>query len=91
MLKTTLRQYRKKVNDIKRLSRSATSRDNVLFQRANSMLENNDKCISHDIKSDSGKDDPESSSSGIKSKLEDNHEEDMSNKEVKSKSDYERK
>ena len=91
MINATLCQYHKKVNDIEQLSQSAISHDNVLFRCANSMLENNDKCLSHDIKSDSDKDDPDSSCSGIKSELEDNHEEDMSNKEVKSKSDYERK
>ena len=53
MLKATLRQYRKKVYQIERLSQAATARDDVLFGRANSMIEDKEEYASDEIKSES--------------------------------------
>ena len=57
VLKVTLCQYRKKSYEIERLLRSATARDNVLFGRANSMLQDNGDYLSEDIKSESDDED----------------------------------
>jgi hypothetical protein len=57
VLKATLRQYRKKLCMIERLSKAATARDDVLLRRANEMIEGNKELESDNIKSESdGKD-----------------------------------
>ena len=53
VLKVTLRQYCTKVDKIECLSWSTTGRDNVLFRRANAILQDNDEYPSNDVKSDS--------------------------------------
>ena len=53
MLKATLRQYRKKVFKIERLSQAATARDDVLFARANARIEDEEEYASESIKSES--------------------------------------
>ena len=53
VLKETLRQYRKKLCTIKRLSKAATARDDVLLRRVNVMIEADEELESDDIKSES--------------------------------------
>ena len=53
VLRVTLRQYCTKVDKIEYLSWSVTGRENILFRRANAMLQDNDECLSNDVKSDS--------------------------------------
>ena len=55
VLKATLRQYRKKVFKIERLSQAATARDDVLFARANARIEDEEEYASESIKSESDK------------------------------------
>ena len=57
VIKATLRHYRKIFYEIERLLRSATARDNVIFGRANLMLQDNGDYLSEDIKSESDDED----------------------------------
>ena len=51
VLKAILRQYQKKVYKIERLSQAATARNDILFGRDNSMIENKEEYASDEIKS----------------------------------------
>ena len=53
VLKATLRQYRKKLCKIERLTKAATARDDVLLRRANEMIEGGEDLESDEIKSES--------------------------------------
>ena len=57
VLKATLRQYRKKLCKIERLTKAATARDDVLLRRANEMIEGGEDLESDEIKSESDGDD----------------------------------
>ena len=57
VLKATLRQYRKKLCKIERLTKAATARDDVLLRRANEMIEGDKDLESGEIKSESDGDD----------------------------------
>lgn len=89
VLKATLCQSCKKVNGIERISQSATSRDDVLFGCANSMLQDNNECQSNDIKSESDEDSKECPSNDIKFKFNDDNDKSLSNN-IKPKLDDER-